>query len=84
MADASVAFPEDGEGDGDSAKSEIFPLHPSSLLLKLERGGCDLTAHWALLWRYDRGVSTVKLCTLICAYGMWTPLSVILHIRERK
>ena len=28
-------------------------------------GGCDLMAHWALLRRYDRGVSTVQLCTLI-------------------
>ena len=64
--------------------SEILPLRPSSLLLKLEREGCDLTAHWALLWRYDRGVSTVKLCTLICAYGTWTPLPVAPHISERK
>ena len=44
---------------------EILPLRPSSLLLKLERGVCDLMAHWALLRRYDRGVSTVQLCTLI-------------------
>ena len=64
--------------------SEILPLRPSSLLLKLERGVCDLTAHWALLRRYDRGVSTMKLCTLICAYGTWTPLPVAPHISERK
>ena len=64
--------------------SEILPLRPSSLLLKLEGGGCDLTAHWALLRRYDRGVSTVQLCTLNYAYGTWTPLSVAPHISERK
>ena len=64
--------------------SEILPLRPSSLLLKLERGGCDLMAHWALLRRYDRGVSTLQLCTLLCAYGMWTPLPDAPHISERK
>ena len=41
-------------------------------------------AHWALLRCYDRGVSTVKLCTLICAYGTWTPLPDAPHISERK
>ena len=29
-------------------------LRPSNLLLE-RRGFCDLTAHWALLWRFDRG-----------------------------
>ena len=47
-------------------------------------GVCDLMAHWALLRRYDRGVSTVQLCTLICAYGTWTPLPDAPHISERK
>ena len=41
-------------------------------------------AHWALLRCYNWGVSTVKLCTLICAYGTWTPLPVAPHISERK
>ena len=54
------------------------------LTAKAGKGGCDLTAHWALLRRYDRGVSTVKLCTLICAYGTWTPLPDAPHISERK
>ena len=44
----------------------------------------NLTAHWALLRRYDRAVSTVQLCTLICAYGTWTPLPDAPHISERK
>ena len=41
------------------------------LTAKAGKGGCDLTAHWALLRCYDRGVSTVQLCTLIwCIWHM--------------
>ena len=37
MADASVAFLEDGEGEGDSAKSEMMVA--SSVKLRLRGGG---------------------------------------------
>ena len=37
MADASVGFLEDGEGEGDSAKSEIMVA--SSVKLRLRGGG---------------------------------------------
>ena len=36
MADASVAFPEDGVGEGDSAKSEMMVASSVKLIL---RGG---------------------------------------------
>ena len=72
---------DEGEGDSGPVKYCRFVLQ---LTAKAGKGGCDLTAHWALLRRYDRGVSTVKLCTLICAYGTWTPLPVAPHISERK
>ena len=40
MADASVAFLEDGEGEGDSAKSEMMVA--LSVKLRLRGGGfCD-------------------------------------------
>ena len=43
MADVSVRFLEDGEGEGDSAKSAIMVA--SSVKLRLRGGGfCDTTA----------------------------------------
>ena len=64
--------------------NEILPLHPSSLLLKLERLVIWLLTIVMNYWCYDRGVSTVKFCTVICAYGTWTLLLVAPHISERK
>ena len=44
MADASVGFLEDGEGEGDSAKSEMMVA--SSVKLNAGKVGlCDLTPH---------------------------------------
>ena len=54
MADASVAFLEDGEGEGDSTKSEMMVT--SSVKLRL-RGGGVLSYDGSLLPRYDRGDS---------------------------
>ena len=54
MADASVAFLEDGEGEGDSAKSEMMV----ALSVKLGLWGvgfCDTTA------RYCRAMTRVTL-----------------------
>ena len=54
MADASVAFLKDGEGEGDSAKSEMMVA--SSIKLRLLGGGfCDTTA------RYCRATTGVTL-----------------------
>ena len=45
MADASVGFLEDGEGEGDSAKSEMTVA--LSVKLRLQGGGvCDMTARY--------------------------------------
>ena len=46
MADASVAFLEDGEGEGDSAKSEMMVASSVKLRLRGGGGGCDTTAHY--------------------------------------
>ena len=54
VADASVAFIEDGDGEGDSAKSEIMLLRPSNLDCG-EVGFCDTTA------RYCRATTGVTL-----------------------
>ena len=54
MEDASVAFLEDGEGEGDSAKSEMVVLRPSNLDYG-EVGFCDTTA------RYCRAMTGVTL-----------------------
>ena len=62
MADASVAFLEDGEGEGDSAKSEMMVA--SSVKLRL-RGGGFLCYDGSLLPRYDRGDSPPAYCLLI-------------------
>ena len=54
MADASVAFLEDGEVEGDSAKSEMMVA--SSVKLRLQGVGfCDTTA------RYCRATTRVTL-----------------------
>ena len=77
-------FPEqEYKGEEDTGPVKYCPSSVQ-LTAKARRGGCDFTAHWALLRRYDRGVSTVQLCTLICAYGTWTPLLDAPHISERK
>ena len=58
MADASVAFLEDDEGEGDSAKSEMMVA--SSIKLRLLGGGfCDTMAHYC---RSTTGV-TLRLHT---------------------
>ena len=54
MADASVAFLEDGEGEGDSAKSEMMVASSVKLRLR-EVGFCDTTA------RYYRATTGVTL-----------------------
>ena len=55
MADASVAFLEDGEGEGDSAKSEMTVA--SSVKLRLQGGGvCDMTAC------YCRAMTEATVC----------------------
>ena len=53
MADASLAFLEDGEGEGDSAKSEMMVA--SSIKLRLRGGDCDTMA------RYCRAMAGVTL-----------------------
>ena len=54
MADVSVGFLEDGEGEGDSTKSEMMVA--SSIKLRLRgRGVCDMTA------RYCRATTGVTL-----------------------
>jgi len=62
MAYASVAFVEDGEGEGDSVKSEMMVA--SSIKLRL-RGGGVLLYDGLLLPRYDRGDSPPAYCLLI-------------------
>ena len=62
VADASVAFLEDGEGEGDSAKSEMMVA--SSVKLR-QRGGGVLWYDASLLPRYDRGDSPPTYCLLI-------------------
>ena len=54
MEDASVAFLEDGEGEGESAKSEMMLLRASNLDCG-EVGFCDTTA------RYCRATTGVTL-----------------------
>ena len=54
MADASVAFLEDDEGEGDPVKSEMMLLHPSNLDCG-EVAFCDTTA------RYCRATTGVTL-----------------------
>ena len=54
MEDASVAFLEDGEGEGDSAKSEMMVA--SSVKLRLRGGGVLCTTA-----RYCRATTGVTL-----------------------
>ena len=62
MADASVAFLEDSEGEGDSAKSEMMVA--SSIKLRLREGGV-LCYDGSLLPCYVRGDSPPAYCLLI-------------------
>ena len=55
MADASVAFLEDGEGEGHSAKSEMMVASSVKLRLRGEVGFCDTTD------RYCRATTGVTL-----------------------
>ena len=67
-------------------KSEMMVA--SSIQLTAGKVGfCDLTPHWALLRRYDRGKSTVQLCTLVrhnLVYGKWNPMLAVPHVGESE
>ena len=80
MADASVAFLEDGEGEGDSAKSETMVA--SSVKLRL-RGGGVLLYDGSLLPRYDRRDSPPAYYLLIwwLAFG---PACCMAHMSVNK